>query len=241
MNDHWDPYLRRSTRSSDARKQRVITTPPPAESKDASSHHPRSGRGKLGRNLSHTMSPPPSTKSSPKDFSSRNLRENGNEYTDQAALIPGNLTSAPTNTDKRSNTAQSHDEANTMLPTPAKTPVKRPAKSSAGVQSTARILFRPASVDDVMPANKRRKNGRHVGFTLDSFDGTDGQGDEDIKIYTDSKERVPELDPNEDNPFWDGDDKVVVPVAPKKAGKGKKLSSELSGMVGREDGYVATL
>jgi hypothetical protein len=187
------------------------------------------------------MSPPPSTQSSPKNHATKALDRNGDEHLDQGVSATGKLTSAPAEKDNDSLAAESLDDTNTMLPTPAKTPVKRAAKTSASVQSTARILFRPANIDDVMPANKRNKTSRHVGFTLDSFDGTEAQSNEEIAIFTDSKERIPEVDASEDNPFWDGDDKVAVPAAPKKAAKGKTLSNELVGMVGREDGYVATL
>jgi hypothetical protein len=87
-----------------------------------------------------------------------------------------------------------------MLLTPAKTPHK---KTPRDVNSAARTLFapRPATLEDAMPTpSKSRKNRKNV-FTLESFADQIDEEDDGIKIYTDSKDRVPELDHGEDNPF----------------------------------------
>lgn len=93
-----------------------------------------------------------------------------------------------------------------MLPTPAKTPRKRAIQSQATLSSTARVLFlnRPANIDDAMPSpRKSRKNKKHSAFTLQSFaeEAEDEGSSSKIEIYTDSKERVPDPDQDEDNPF----------------------------------------
>jgi len=49
--------------------------------------------------------------------------------------------------------------------------------------------------------NKRTK--RHVGFSLDSSLEDDAGSEGGIKIYTDSKDTIPELDRSEENPFID--------------------------------------
>lgn len=56
-----------------------------------------------------------------------------------------------------------------------------------------------------MPAaRKRGRKRRHVGFSLDSPVEDDSEHPEgNIQIFTDSKEKVPELDLSEDNPFYD--------------------------------------
>lgn len=46
-----------------------------------------------------------------------------------------------------------------------------------------------------------RRKGKKLGFTLDSFGDDDMTNGDGIQIYTDSKERVPEVDEDEDNPF----------------------------------------
>lgn len=52
-----------------------------------------------------------------------------------------------------------------------------------------------------MPAlRKRGRKRRNVGFSLDGS-GEDDEGN--IQIFTDSKEKVPELDLSEDNPFYE--------------------------------------
>jgi hypothetical protein len=92
-----------------------------------------------------------------------------------------------------------------MLPTPAKTPRKRPAPSEAALKSTARILFpgRPANVEEAMPSPRKTKTGKgHNEFTISTLaEEGDYEGPSNgILIYTDSKERVPSVG-GDDNPF----------------------------------------
>lgn len=55
--------------------------------------------------------------------------------------------------------------------------------------------------DDEMPTpRKSKKTQRANALTLGSFESA-GQSGDQIEIYTDSKERVPELDEHENNPF----------------------------------------
>lgn len=87
----------------------------------------------------------------------------------------------------------------TMLPTPAKTPRKKQVQNKSCI---GRVLFpvRPDTVDDAMPTpRKNKRNKRHVGFTLDS----DAKSEGGIQIFTDSQDKVPELDMSEENPFID--------------------------------------
>lgn len=89
-----------------------------------------------------------------------------------------------------------------MLPTPAKTPRKRALHSEDSIRPTARVLFpsRPATIDEVTP-RKARKSTKNV-YSLNSFEET-GESSQKIEIYTDSKERIPTADEDDDeeNPF----------------------------------------
>ncbi|KAF2196208.1 hypothetical protein GQ43DRAFT_445323 [Delitschia confertaspora ATCC 74209] len=94
-------------------------------------------------------------------------------------------------------------ESDAILPTPAKTPHKRTLQSQETLGSTARVLFidRPATIEEAMPTpRKSRKNRKNV-YSLESFAEQDEEKEQEIEIYTDSKERLPELDESEDNPF----------------------------------------
>ncbi|KAF2096971.1 hypothetical protein NA57DRAFT_57582 [Rhizodiscina lignyota] len=95
----------------------------------------------------------------------------------------------------------SHNLGAGMLPTPAKTPRKRAVPGEI-VKSTARVLFadRPANVEDAMPSMRKSKNRKRM-FSLDGQDDGDDEAGK-VAIYTDSKEKVPEVDDAEDNPFY---------------------------------------
>lgn len=85
------------------------------------------------------------------------------------------------------------------------------------------------------PRKSRRKHG---GFTLDTF-GEDE--DQPIAIFTDSKDRLPEIDQSSDNPFYGGESSTRGSkrrkVAPREAS-----GVEEEGMDGdRKDGLVYVL
>lgn len=83
-----------------------------------------------------------------------------------------------------------------MLPTPHKTPRKRSQEGEETLGSTARVLFsnRPTRIEDAMPTPRR-------GRKSNPFSLMEEEGDGEIPIYTDSKERIPTEDEEEDNPF----------------------------------------
>lgn len=74
---------------------------------------------------------------------------------------------------------------NGMLPTPAKTP-----RTKKGIFS----IDRPASPHDAMPSPRRSRAVKR--FTLD-----DEPDNARIQVYTDTADRVPEVDEDADNPF----------------------------------------
>ncbi|KAK3080802.1 hypothetical protein LTS18_012962 [Coniosporium uncinatum] len=90
-----------------------------------------------------------------------------------------------------------------MLPTPSKTPRKKDI-AQHGSLSAARVLFpdRLANIEDAMPSTRKSRKKRVTAFSLSdvSSDIDDGNSSK-IPIYTDSKERVPDLDNDDKNPF----------------------------------------
>ena len=109
-----------------------------------------------------------------------------------------------------------------MLPTPAKTPRKKQVQNKTGV---GRVLFpvHPESVEDAMPTpRKNKRNKRHVGFSLDS----DAESEGGIQIFTDSQDKVPELDLSEENPFIDHPPKRDPPEVSRKPKSSKKRKAE---------------
>lgn len=125
-----------------------------------------------------------------------------------------------------------------MLPTPTKTPRKR---VPAALSSTARILnFKPGSLDEVMPTPRKQRK-RHFLDTLDEESLVDPS--ESIEIFTDSKERMPEVDQSSDNPF-------VGPLHPepkRRSAKSKKETAksaeeaEMEEAVRNDEGIIYVL
>ncbi|KAL5002313.1 hypothetical protein BDV10DRAFT_157622 [Aspergillus recurvatus] len=110
-----------------------------------------------------------------------------------------------------------------MLPTPAKTPRKKPVDNAG---STARVLF---------PQLGQKKKKKQTGFSLDSFSDEPSQGDS-IQIYTDSRDRVPEVDESEENPFYQKPSTSTKP-RPSKS-KTRSRDKEVDEALKREDGMV---
>ena len=104
-----------------------------------------------------------------------------------------------------------------MLPTPAKTPAKTPRKKhTQAMTGIGRVLFpvRPDTPEEAMPTpRKNKRNRRHVGFSLDSEAESEGG----IRIFTDSQDKIPELDLSEANPFIDHPMKRDPPEGSSKA------------------------
>jgi len=134
---------------------------------------------------------------------------------------------------------------NGMLPTPDKTPKKRPSGATPAITAIARTLFssRSETVDEAMPSPKKKGRKKFSGFTLDSF-GAEEEGS--IQIYTDSHDRVPEVDTSTDNPFH-GAAAVKHPEPTKRTSKRRKIAIPGEGeqtideVTEREDGMVVVL
>jgi hypothetical protein len=125
-----------------------------------------------------------------------------------------------------------------MLPTPSETPRKRPLQTEASLKSTARVLFpaRPATIDEVVPTPRKQRKIKHL-FTLESFANASDEPAEKIQIYTDSKERIPERD-EEDNPFIVKKGKAKAKATPQKSKRIDARAEEMKQATDREEGMV---
>jgi len=162
----------------------------------------------------------------------------------ESALSAASALGLPEPKMERRSTAAAHN--NGMLPTPAKTPKKEPTEVAPGITAIARNLFpvRPETVEEVMPSPKKKGRKRYTGFTLDSFEAE--EEDQPIQIYTDSNDRVPELDMSAGNPFY-GEGTAALPEPTKRSGKRRKISvpgeadQTAEEVERREDGLVYVL
>jgi len=135
-----------------------------------------------------------------------------------------------------------------MLPTPVKTPKK---KVVSKVNGTARALFQDPSQVTLEPPNskKGRKNKRHNGFSLESFSAGDNQSGGSIQIFTDSRDRVPQLDKNKANPFIEeamdnaasSSQKVGKTAKRRKVSVEKKLDPQVEEAIANDEGMVYVL
>ncbi|KAI9734324.1 MAG: hypothetical protein M1834_002430 [Cirrosporium novae-zelandiae] len=208
--DTYEPYsLRRSTRStSDKHQLESESSMSPTSLETPKAKRIRSTRVS-SNNLSLSSSPQTTPRKShkrsattvtfapsPKPHSPTSAELSSSSQQD---LKAGTSTAAPLSRTKM----KSSSYLSTLgLPTPAKTPRKQPKQSSSSLTSTARVLF-PQPVDDVMPTpRKTRKERQNDGFSLESFAENSEQGSK-IDIFTDSVDRIPEIDENEDNPFYE--------------------------------------
>ena len=88
------------------------------------------------------------------------------------------------------------------IPTPVKTPKKRTVPN---FNPAARALFQDANGESELmaPSPRRgRKDKRYNGFSLESFKAEEQNGGR-VQIFTDNRDKVPELDTAESNPFID--------------------------------------
>lgn len=125
-----------------------------------------------------------------------------------------------------------------MLPTPAKTPRKRPLQLEASLNATARVLFpsRNATIDEAVPTPRKRKTKNL--FTLESFEQANDESSEKIPIYTDSKERIPSIDDDENNPFVTKKGKSRAKATPQKSKRVDARTAQMEEAASRDEGMV---
>ena len=93
---------------------------------------------------------------------------------------------------------------------------------------------------------KGRKGQRYNGFTLESFSAEDNGAR--FQVFTDSRDKVPELDVDEDNPFIDqpthneGPPKRVARTSKRRKVNGEaKKDPQVADAIDRDDGMVYVL
>ncbi|CAK7204475.1 hypothetical protein SEUCBS139899_007232 [Sporothrix eucalyptigena] len=119
-----------------------------------------------------------------------------------------------------------------MLPTPAKTPSKKyhaASQNESNIAAIARNLFHHNDVDEVMaspskkPSTPSRKPKKYTGFSLESF----AEVEDEIPIFTDSQDRVPEADSSVENPFF-GDGAAAGSSAPEATTRRRSKRNHVS-------------
>ncbi|KAJ4382392.1 hypothetical protein N0V86_002727 [Didymella sp. IMI 355093] len=235
--DDWEPFSpRRSSRVAARRGLHLEQTDPartPRSRRDVTP--PASSRKAVARTSNFTLSPPTSPATSP----------NRTPHSTRRALFRAEP-ALGSDSDQPRTTSGSRFLASMapgMLPTPAKTPRKRVLHSES-IKSTARVLFpsRPATIEEVTP-RKARKFTKNV-YSLNSFEEA-GESSK-IEIYTDSKERIPTADEDDDeeNPFvikkGKGKSKAKAKAKAKPAPQQKKdaKAEEMEEAVNREEGMI---
>ena len=221
--------IRKSTRIPSSRTTRAIETPPP-HTDHLAEHSVGSRKSSSLPSAANRYSPPSSTPTSP---CKRAVRE-------KASMEAANtgLPSRHASDDSHLNPAETLclqqpylNPATSMLPTPAKTPRKKPVQQAA-VNAAARVLFPARSdvIEDAMPTPRKRRNRRNVGFSIyDSIEDDPNYSEDKIEIYTDSKDKVPELDTSADNPFYEqrDPDRSVPEPKKRKPSMKRKIAREL--------------
>ncbi|RDL41834.1 uncharacterized protein BP5553_01813 [Venustampulla echinocandica] len=250
FDDDYQPYSPRKS-SRVAQRSRSAQTPP----RQVSSHNLRASHStpqSSNRSSSSTMAdslPTSPQTASKKRVPQSSLQVGGRrvsgaldyEATTSAAMALGLPT--PHRTDKMDARRSITVDSNGMLPTPAKTPKKAPGETDPAVKAVARNLFsvHSATMDEVMPSPKKKGRKKFSGYTMNSFAAEDEN--EPISIFTDSQDRVPEVDVGPDNPFY-GESSKVSPEPAKRASKRRKVvvpgegEQDFEEVERREDGLI---
>ncbi|CAG8983672.1 hypothetical protein HYALB_00004104 [Hymenoscyphus albidus] len=248
--DDYQPYSPRKS-SRVAQRSRASTPPPREVTKHDLRSSPKSKKKSSSASASRMLDTPAPPHATPKKRTSRALPESGARRVPGALEFPSmssatsslGLPTPTTRADKMDIPRPNGGSRNNgMLPTPAKTPSRRPDAKNPAFSGISRSLFtsRTDVLDDVMPS-PRKKNGRrgNAGFTLDSFDDAEGS----ILIYTDSTDRVPEADHSLDNPFYgEGAASPAQPV--RRTSKRRKViipgegEQDIDDVKDREDGMA---
>ncbi|KAK2064829.1 hypothetical protein LY76DRAFT_532157 [Colletotrichum caudatum] len=235
--DNWEPYSpRKSARISSRRAANRTPSPQPPSHRTP----PRSTRKSVAPSIAAAaaiMSPAstPQKKRQPAQDSVRRAPGflSAASTSHAAALIGSDNMDRPSN-----NTSATRRSG--MLPTPAKTPKKAPSeKQTAKIKSVARNLF-PTDDEALATSKRKRTPKKYSGNSLESFTATEVE--QQIEIFTDSQERIPEPDRSIDNPFY-GDSAAVDREPPLRRSKRKvavpgEAAQAVDEALQREDGMV---
>lgn len=133
-----------------------------------------------------------------------------------------------------------------MLPTPVKTPKK---KNISDLKTAPRALFQDSATIEEMAASphKSRKTKRYNGYSLESFRAEHDDTD-DVQIFTDNRDKIPEVDDSPSNPFIDhsnDDDSLAKKVAGtskrRKVTAPKPVDAQVKEAIRKDDGMVYVL
>jgi len=130
-----------------------------------------------------------------------------------------------------------------MLPTPVKTPKKAPTEAqAASIRAVARNLFAHEEETSTRSPRKQRVPKRYNGISMESFVAEEVE--EPIPIFTDSQDRIPEVDASAENPFYGNH--TTAPEAPRRRSKRRVAvpgegSQQIEEALQREDGMVYVL
>lgn len=134
-----------------------------------------------------------------------------------------------------------------MLPTPSKTPrhPKQTEELQQGIHAVSRTLFTSIHADnsaDAMPKPKKTRK------KYDDFSFGSSSADEPIAIFTDSEDRIPEVDSHSDNPFFGNSPPQNTRGRARARGSKPKLipvpgeeDQTMEQLMGRDDGHVVNL
>ncbi|KAL2755927.1 hypothetical protein ACRALDRAFT_2068163, partial [Sodiomyces alcalophilus JCM 7366] len=242
--DHWEPYTpcRRSARLSSQRA--ANRTPSPS-----SSHRtPRTTRKSAVSSSAAIMSPiasPQKRRQPASDSVRRTSGELASGSTSKAA--PRLHFEKPRNhQEKEESRTASITRRSGMLPTPVKTPKRPPTEAqAASIQAVARNLFpgdEATTTTSSPSARKKRVPKKYTGISMDSFRAE--QAEEPIQIYTDSRDRVPEVDTSADNPFYGNNNNKTTRPEPRLRRSKRNVvvpgegSQDIDEALEREDGMV---
>lgn len=134
------------------------------------------------------------------------------------------------------------------LPTPAKTPARKHTDQSAKeVNAIARNLFGKqkepqTETEQPLSPKKTRTKRSNNGISLGSFEIHDEEAS--IEIFTDSENRLPEVDSSTENPFY-GESGIAASAAPvRRSSRHKKSTVEkeiVEEKLKRDDGLLYVL
>lgn len=247
MYDQYEPYATRcSARIAGQRASRDSTPPPrfPALAA-AGSRSPK--KEQSNHDKVEALSPPGSIHGSPRKKPAGRSRA-FHSLDDDTLGLADPFTLRQTSPQQHPRPELQTTRTNGMLPTPAKTPKK---KAVGDMGTTARSLFPPSFM-----SGRPKKGKKHTDFSLDSFNDDAAPNETKIEIYTDCRDRIPEVDESEGNPFYKPKEvqAVQTPVNPaprvsrkpkaaesKDKGRKHKRDQEVEDAVNRDDGMVYVL
>ncbi|ATY66927.1 hypothetical protein A9K55_000777 [Cordyceps militaris] len=235
--DDYHPYPKPSRATRSATQRNRTPSPPTSRQKPVAS--PRGAKRANAQSNAAMVSPVPSPRKRrqpPADASRRSVSGSLTaESIANAAAALGPVDIPPTSNPVNSILRASSSRSGGMLPTPSKTPSK-PAneKTTAEIATFARNLF-PS--DD---SASRRRPKSYSGIGMDSF--TAKRDDDNIDIFTDTKDSIPEVDTSADNPFYTAPSKQETETSPRRSRRKVMIPGEgyqsLEEATQREDGMV---